>query len=64
MQNWSLIRTVLMVFFISVVNCSSVFAGAPEDLYDAACNLTNRYDPVKRTEPVISSINVMKISLM
>lgn len=37
MQNWSLIRTVLMVFFISVVNCSSVFADAREDILDAVC---------------------------
>ena len=40
MQNWSLIRTVLMVFFISVVNCSSVFADAREDILDAVCQGT------------------------
>jgi len=41
MQNWSLIRTVLMVFFISVVNCSSVFADAREDILDAVCQGAN-----------------------
>ena len=38
MQNWRLILAVLMVFFISVVNCSSVFADAREDIMDAARN--------------------------
>ena len=47
MQNLSLIMAVLMVFFISVVNCSSVFAEARDDLLDAACSGRGRTEKVE-----------------